>query len=269
VAVEDGATVEPGILAGLVDDDLLAVLQLRPDDRRTLARSGFLEFAYDETGTGADRRPTVVPAGRYALGSLPRVVMTPAYAREHGYELTPDEIVVIRSPHVLTPAQRNDVQDVVQQAQDDADLGGFGAEWYAPSSGVDPFLIDEILVGIALLLVLFVVAVNLALSAAETRDERDVLAVVGASPATTRRTNGYKATLVTMLGAVLALPVGFLPVVVFVTAHNHHELPLVFPWRLAAALVLVLPLIAGIVTTGGSALALRVRPVRVSKMAFD
>jgi predicted lysophospholipase L1 biosynthesis ABC-type transport system permease subunit len=158
------------------------------------------------------------------------------------------------------------VQEAYDQMSADAT---FRADFYQPTDEVDPLLIDEILVGVALALVLFVVAVNLALSAAETREERDVLAVVGASPATTRRTNGYKAALVTLLGTALAIPVGFLPVVVFVVTHHHHELPLVFPWRLAVALVLAVPLVAGLVTTAGSALALWVRPVRVSKMAFD
>jgi ABC-type antimicrobial peptide transport system permease subunit len=119
------------------------------------------------------------------------------------------------------------------------------------------------------LLVLFVVTVNLALSAAETRDERDVLAVVGASPATTRRTNGYKAGLICAMGALLAVPVGFLPVVVFLTAHDSVHLPIVFPWRMVALLVVALPVVAGLVTTGASAMALKLRPVRVSKMAFD
>jgi hypothetical protein len=205
----------------------------------------------------------------YSLGSLPHVVITPRFAREHGYTTPASRIVVLRSPHVLTADQRDDLQEVIDDTFNTRVGQNLNVEYYQPTDGVDPLLIDEILVGVALALVLFVVAVNLALSAAETREERDVLAVVGASPATTRRTNGYKAALVTLLGTALAIPVGFLPVVVFVVTHHHHELPLVFPWRLAAALVIGVPVIAGLVTTAGSALALWARPVRVSKMAFD
>ena len=118
------------------------------------------------------------------------------------------------------------------------------------------------------MLVLFVVAVNLALSATETRDERDVLTIVGAAPATMREANGYKAVLLTVMGAVLAIPVGFLPVAVFNLTDNRNE-PLVFPWLVVALLVVALPIVAGIVTTAASGIALRLRPVRISTMAYD
>jgi len=72
--------------------------------------------------------------------------------------------------------------------------------------------------GLALALTLFVVAASLALAAAETRDERDVLSVVGAAPTMLRRASAHKAWLLSFLGAVLGIPVGFLPVVVFTRA---------------------------------------------------
>ena len=93
--------------------------------------------------------------------------------------------------------------------------------------------------------------------------------MVGASPATTRRTNGYKALLLTAMGTILAVPVGYLPYVVFIGADTSSHLPLVFPWAIVAVLVVGVPLVAGLVTTAASATALHFRPVRVSKMAFD
>ena len=121
---------------------------------------------------------------------------------------------------------------------------------------------------VALGLVLFVVAVNLALSAAETRDERDVLTVVGAAPGAMARTNGYKAALLTVMGAVLAIPIGFLPIAVYVHGAPG-VIPLEFPWRVAALLVIAIPLVGGLIVTAGSAAALRLRPVHISTMAYD
>jgi hypothetical protein len=66
----------------------------------------------------------------------------------------------------------------------------------------------------------------------------------------------------------LAVPVGFLPVAVFSIADNKNE-PLVFPWFVVALLVVALPVVAGIVTTAASGIALRLRPVRISTMAYD
>jgi hypothetical protein len=43
----------------------------------------------------------------------------------------------------------------------------------------------------------------------------------------------------------------------------------VFPATVVALLVIALPLTAGLVTTAASRLALRVRPVHISTMAFD
>jgi ABC-type antimicrobial peptide transport system permease subunit len=122
--------------------------------------------------------------------------------------------------------------------------------------------------GVSLLFTLFVIAVSLALAAAETRDERDVLAVLGASPGTMRRTSARKAVILTELGALLAIPVGFLPVVVFTSISSSH-LPLRFPWRVAAVLLIAVPVVVAAVTSAASAIALRVKPTHVSTMAFD
>lgn len=70
------------------------------------------------------------------------------------------------------------------------------------------------------------------------------------------------------MGAVLAVPVGFLPVAVFNMADARNE-PLVFPWLVVTLLVVALPIVAGAVTTAASGVALRLRPVRISTMAYD
>jgi hypothetical protein len=206
--------------------------------------------------------------GQYSEGALPPVLLTPAKARELGFVLGNDQMTILRLPEPITEAQRNVLRDLAYDGWTSRDGVHTNVEYLTSSGEVDPLIVDSLLVGVALVLVLFVVAVNLGLSAAETRDERDALAVVGASPATSRRTSGYKAALLTVMGTLLAVPVGFLPVAVFIGA-NEVDVPLVFPWRVVALLVVALPIVAGIVTVGGSAIALRFRPVRVSTMAFD
>jgi len=107
----------------------------------------------------------------------------------------------------------------------------------------------------ALLFALFVVAVGLALAAAETRDERDVLAALGAAPRTVRRANGCKAFLLTLLGGAVAVPVGLLPVAVSSRLAEDDTLSLVVPWRTIALLVVAVPLLAAAVTAAATAAA--------------
>lgn len=169
----------------------------------------------------------------------------------------------------------------VREDQNDAELDQLGPNGqlesaipatyivYQEPSGAPPRLVFEAgLAAVALLFTLFVVGVSLALAAAETRDERDILTAVGAGPATMRRTSGRKAVVLTVLGLALAVPVGFAPVAVVISAAGD-DFPLVFPWRVVAALLVGVPLVAGLLTTAASALALRVRPVRLSTMALD
>jgi len=103
-------------------------------------------------------------------------------------------------------------------------------------------------------LALLVVAIGLALAAAESCDERDVLAVLGAPPRTLRRTNGGKAFLLTLLGGAVAVPVGLLPVAV-VTRVARDGFPVVVPWRTIGLVVVAVLLLAA--------------AVRVSTATFD
>jgi putative ABC transport system permease protein len=227
---------------------------------------------------------TIVDAEEYAVGStLPRLLVMPSAVERLGFVPRPG-LTVLRTPKPLTSAQATAVSDLLQDYRldttpDAAFSGrGFGApdtpilnvsaDVLYPPDGIDPLLLEAILAAAALLFSLFVVAVSLALAAAETRDERDVLTVVGASPRTMWGTSGRKAVLLTSLGGLLAIPVGFLPVVVLNLARNPTP-PTVFPWRVTLLLLLAVPVIAGLATTAAGAAAARVRPVRISTMAFD
>ncbi len=211
----------------------------------------------------------IVDGSRYHIGTLPSVLLTPAAATALDMATRRTD-VVLRARHSLTSKQRDQIGGITEDQQDLIPASAsvvLNYQFTQPSTAVDPLLLEWLLVGLALALTLFVVAVNLALSATETRDERDVLTVAGAGPGAMSRTNGYKAALLTAMGALLAVPVGLLPVAVFLAASDraHFALPV---WVIAV-LVLALPVAAGAVTVAASALALRIRPVRISTMAFD
>ncbi|MDY7105573.1 MAG: FtsX-like permease family protein [Actinomycetota bacterium] len=232
--------------------------------------SGSLTFG---PGDGASSIPPidvdVVDRTGLPLGNLPPVLLTPERADVLGLVAGP-EVVALRTPEPLTATQRAAVQEIT-----DAHRTGSGADEiivqatvYNPPSELDQRIVDGALAAVALVLSLFVVAATLALSAAETRDERDVLLVVGAPPSTMRRTSGARALLLTALGTALAIPVGLLPVSVFAAA-NDGDLPLVVPWRIVALLVIAVPLVAGAATTVASGLTLRFRPISISTVAHE
>jgi putative ABC transport system permease protein len=290
----------PGVAAAVAGPEVFEVYGLSERERDVIAEEGILGLGatagraqLDIVSEPAAAEHLVLPSpgaapqvvvpgiavavaglGDRAPGMLPRLIVTPQRARELGLRETAGP-VVLRLDRPLTQDQRNAVADIVEEyhaeLMEQQALGGgafVDVAWQQPPGGVDPLVLEAILSGVALLFSLFVVATSLALAAAETRDERDVLAVVGAPPSAMSRTSGRKALLLTALGAVLAIPVGFLPVSVF-TAASEQDLPLVFPWRIVLALVVAVPFVSAAVATGASAVALRLRPVRVSTMAFD
>ncbi len=295
--------------ATIADATFLELYDLSGDARRALAADGMVALGFGElagmaTATVtvvAERLPVpdagasppgtvlappvvelleplavrVVPGDGLALGSVAPMIVTPERAARLGLELTAG-LTVVRAPESLSGDQRANVQDAIED-QRDASSDGVRAgdtvvsvyeQMLRPAAGVDSRTLDAALTAAAFVLSLFVVGVSLALAAAETRDERDILAVVGAPPPVMRRTSGRKALFLTLLGAALAVPVGFLPVAVFIAAGDA-DLPLVFPWRVVVLLVAAVPLLAAVLTTAASGLALRARPVRVSTMAFD
>jgi putative ABC transport system permease protein len=267
----------PGVT--IADPATISLDRLSESEQRAFARSGWLVFGHSKgeidftLGTLGTRGPStpIITMGRkietvhaVLLPGLdhdtnPGVLITPAKAAQLHLQARPGPIV-FRSPTELTKSQRTAIADLPASLS--------FVDMYRPPARVSPILGEWALVGIALALVLFVVAVNLGLSAAETRDERDILAVVGAAPGEMARTSGYKAAILTVMGALMAIPIGFLPVALFVHAAPG-VIPLEFPWRVVMLLVIAVPLVGGVTVTAGSAAALRFRPVRISTMAYD
>ncbi len=75
-------------------------------------------------------------------------------------------------------------------------------------------------------------------------------------------------------GTLIGIPLGFIPVAVMVqvAASNtitSYTYAATFPWVQVGLLVVIVPLVASVAALGASGLALRLRPVTASTMAFD
>lgn len=240
------------------------------------------------TGRGEGRAVEVSPpdgsslaarlvSSRYSLGYDSTILISPTRAAELGLPVT-SVAAAFQTDHALTAAERETVGDVTFDLTEGdpgapQTAGFLQVQWYSPPGGPSLFAVELMLTGLALVFTLFVVGVSLALAAAESRDERDVLSIAGAPPATVARSAGARAWLLAAIGGAMAIPVGFLPVMVFTKAGNGREwpgdLPLVFPGRTALTLLLLVPLCAALVAWAASATAQRFRPVRVSTATFE
>jgi hypothetical protein len=106
------------------------------------------------------------------------------------------------------------------------------------------------LIGGMLAFVTAVVALGLALWAAEGRDERSTLLTLGAGPSTVARVTAWKAWLLATLGGVLAVVLGWTAMRSAAAAVDGR---FVMPWWMAAAVVLVVP---GVVAAGSAGASL-------------
>ncbi|MCU1359859.1 MAG: hypothetical protein JWN99_1148 [Ilumatobacteraceae bacterium] len=123
-----------------------------------------------------------------------------------------------------------------------------------------------VILGGMLLLTTIVVGVGMALWAAEGKDERDALVSIGAPPSVLAAVVGMKAWILAMVGGLIAVPLGFGTLRWTVAAAGQHTR---FPWLVAGGVVVLVPLVIGVGATVGSAVAQRVRPVKMSTLATD
>jgi putative ABC transport system permease protein len=105
------------------------------------------------------------------------------------------------------------------------------------------------LIGGMLAFVTAVVALGLALWAAEGRDERSTLLTLGAGPSTVARVTAWKAWLLATLGGVLAVVLGWAGMRSATAAVDGR---FVMPWWMAAAVVLVVPAVVAAGSAGAS-----------------
>jgi putative ABC transport system permease protein len=112
------------------------------------------------------------------------------------------------------------------------------------------------IVAAIVLLVLAVVAIGMALWAAEGRDERDALVALGAPPRVLARTAALRAWFLATVGAVLGVPFGWWFVRVATSAA---DAPVVPPWFVIVGVVAVVPVAVTLATWIASAIGQRVR----------
>jgi putative ABC transport system permease protein len=157
-----------------------------------------------------------------------------------------------------------DLQQELGGASDDPEAGTPANRRYVNVSYVThsqerldgPMLIA---LGVAALAVLGVVALGLALTTNESRGDLATLAALGAGPRTRRRIVGTQAMTMTALGTWMAVPAGLLPAIVawrsvdrgpqdgwFVYGADTISRTVDVPWLLVAAVVLALPVLAGL-----------------------
>ena len=122
-----------------------------------------------------------------------------------------------------------------------------------------------------LVITLLIVAIGLALSATEGKDERDVLVAIGAKPGTLSSLSGLRAFVLSAFGVMLAIPVGLVPSIVVIHASQSGEQrpegPIV-P-GLTIVLLLAIPFVAYAIARASSSIGRRLRPVHMSNFAFD
>jgi hypothetical protein len=214
------------------------------------------------------RRTVTSVSTDQSLGPVSEVLVSPALVDELGLE--PREVAVaVVNDRPLTAQQLEAVEALRDDWRFDEPPNGFrdvAAPW--PETGPSAVQLELVFAGIALVFAVLVVGATLALAAAESRDERDVLSVAGAAPRALARSASAKAWLLAGIGALMALPVGLLPVAVFIAADDG-PMRFTVPWRAVGLLAGVLPAAAAGVALVASATAQWLKPVRVSTAVFE
>jgi hypothetical protein len=203
--------------------------------------------------------------------------ITPAKAQALGLQVVESGFVAT-TPAPLARAQLRNLDLLQVELYGDADAFtptnvnqvGVGLAYPNSPNVLPTGWIRFAVVSFALLLTLLIVAIGLSLSATESRDERDVLASIGAKPSAMRRVAGLKASWLALAGGVLAVPTGYLPVwAVLITNRTDMSVGAPFPWWIAGGVVIAIPLIAGLGAWLASSIAQAVRPVRMSTLSAD
>lgn len=217
------------------------------------------------------------PTSRYGFVNQTTLI---SVERAAGQQLsTAHPAVAFVSDRPLTARQRSVLNDLASYRQASllrlasspppaGAVGGSTLQVLFAAQEVSRLVIYAMFDGLALLFTSFVILVGLALAAAETREEVEVLIAVGASPSLLRRLAAAKAALLAGAGVALAVPTGLLPVWVVRNASNGSSRFLV-PWASLGLLVVVLPAAVALLAMAGSAVAARFRPITAGAISAD
>jgi putative ABC transport system permease protein len=276
----------------VADPPILHLVGLSSADNATLQRVGAIVLGSPDDPQAHSRAPVTVQVGQGAdaptltaartkdsirATAASSILITPAKARALRLSIVPAGEIVT-NPTALNESQRASIDALLPslvfgpKGQFDPNAPMLDVLWTGPRSReISPNTVRQILLAIVIVIALIVLAMSLALSAAETRDERDVLVALGARPRTMRTVAAWKAGLLAFIGAAIAVPTGFIPVafVFAASVRTGDRAHLVFPWTTALELVIVAPIIAAVIAAIGSGIAQRVRPTQMSTFAAD
>jgi len=287
----------------IADDELLDGMGLSAADRAALADVGAMTLwaTYIGGGPSMALAPPAVPA-RLVTGDgniefdavgmqepfasrngVTGYLMTEQRASELGIGVIPVGIRFTATDDLTAEQRRsldeirfgNDVfsdawivgDEAATYPDDSFDDDGFWIDYQWVNWQPSATLVQAAIVGATLLLVLLVVAIGLSLAAVESRDERNTLIAVGASPSTLRRRSATTATVLAATGGVLAVPTGLLPVWVVTRVSDGTSASI--PWLSIVAIVVVVPVLVGAVALVGSAIIQRVHPPQVMQAFTD
>jgi hypothetical protein len=285
------AALAEGQVFAVADPAVLQLVGLAPADAATLQHAGLLALPEGIGGTnsssvrvtvgnGATARTVSVPIAKHHLRATAgiTVLITADEAERLRAPIEPAGMIVT-NPTSFNETQRASIDALTPMIMfgqsagpGDATDGITEVLWPGPrSNAISPDTVRQIILAIVVFIALVVLAMSLALSAAETRDERDVLVSLGARPKTMRGVASWKAAVLAFTGAALAIPTGFIPVAIayIAAARPGEHAQLGFPWYTALELLLIAPIIAAIVAAIGSAVAQHFRPTQMSTFATD
>jgi putative ABC transport system permease protein len=197
---------------------------------------------------GQVRVPAVeVPVDRPQRQLFASIVVSERTAARAGLRPTVTD-VVLRAPAALTAEQRGALRALAISIDRGAPPAAAAEITVAGTPQPDEIAATlATLLTITAALTLAVVAIGLALSAAEGKDDDTVLAALGADPAIRRRLRATQAAMLVGIGGLLAVPAGLIPAAVIIVQGNDIEgAPLRFavPWPAVAVVLLALPAVA-------------------------
>lgn len=271
--------------AVVVDDDTAASLRLSNDLRQALDEDGIalVRFVDDEIAgdpvsvTIGDDAPVTAQLvfSRYSLGFGTGLYVTPSFARQRALSTEPGPLL-FDLPEPVTEIQRFDLDEARFRSYQATEVNGQAPsidetlviDYSVESNAISRRVVETLLATTATLLALIGLAIGLALASADDREEATTLTVVGASPRVRSLATATKAWIMATLGFLLAIPIGFLPVKV-VRSSTDFAASAPFPTATVAALVLLAPAVAALLTLVVSTAVGRLRPLRMSTAMFD
>jgi putative ABC transport system permease protein len=183
-------------------------------------------------------------------GAFTYWVISPQVAAELGFDTAPLGGALMRAPHDLSAADLS----VIAAAAEATGKWSYGLATSQRSDGGLRMLITAV----SMIIALVIVAITVALVAAESRREQALLVALGAEPASRRRIVGAGAAMLAALAAVVAIPAGLVPVSVALVSRQAGY-PITVPWATVGLVLIAVPLLAGAVA------ALLSRPAKTAR----